>query len=475
MLKSIVEGAGSIIVGKELTHLSKINIQETSLQAPPIKFPDGNLHIENDAALHGVFLDLKIGKTISGRAECKSGLFEKILFKHLKHACSLDLDVRGLRVKTSPEQLDCSLATASIKSLTYNANDIALVCKNVRIENMSVSGELKAPNIALGFVSCDSIELKMPSKQFLFKEIEFGKGLTFNSGKLKCPSLSCSTYECNLETILSDKKSPIKADTPSAKMAFNDDFLDALSGNIHADLKANATVPVIGKRKATHRFRIPIENGVINYKTLEESLSDLENAFIDFNLKGNMLVLARDIPLIPGFEKPIVSWAIKNNEMELAENNKVKLACLLHPILAEAKPNTEQRSKSKLKLHTLDFDSMNIDLECERAVVLTSNQGNMSCQFKEMGLKGRLFYDHDKTSQVTQTSLGVDVFECALHFNAFEPIGDVKVHGEFVFQKKHSLQTVFQGLLPKSAHLSGNALKGSNLVLQLLSIESVFE
>ena len=233
VLKSIVNGSGTIAIGKESTHLSKINIDETSLHAPAIQFPDGHLHLENDVPLHNVILDLTVGKNVSGRAEIKSGLFEKITLKHLKHACSFDLDLRGMTLELSPEGLDLKIASATVKALTYNADGIALNCKQVRLESFRFTGSPQRPKIEVDFISCDSIECKMPSKQVYLKEATLDKGLVFSEQRLTCPTMSVDNIECNLETIAIPKGNVADKGATDSKPVFNDAFLGGLTGNIH--------------------------------------------------------------------------------------------------------------------------------------------------------------------------------------------------------------------------------------------------
>jgi hypothetical protein len=106
--------------------------------------------------------------------------------------------------------------------------------------------------------------------------------------------------------------------------------LDSLSGTVDVDVDVDLTVPIIGSRKATHRLRIPIDRGSIDYRVLESNLAALENALLDFSVRDGALVLERVNPLFParGHGKPVVVWDLDATDLAIAETNRVRLAVL---------------------------------------------------------------------------------------------------------------------------------------------------
>lgn len=133
-------------------------------------------------------------------------------------------------------------------------------------------------------------------------------------------------------------------------------FLDRVSGRLEVDLTMALTIPVIGRRLATHHFRIPIVNGVINYRDLERDLADLEDAFIDVEVRGKALVIERKIPII-GLERPLVIWDLDEEELDLAKRRLVRLRTV--PKLRMA----ARDSKAVVKVRQLDFDHIELSLE----------------------------------------------------------------------------------------------------------------
>ena len=113
------------------------------------------------------------------------------------------------------------------------------------------------------------------------------------------------------------------------------DVLDRLTGHVNVDLGLDLTVPVIGRRRATHEFRIPIDAGTIDYRQLEDNLSTLEDSLLDFSVRDEGLVLEVGIPFLPtrGKGKPIVTWSLDEADTALAHDKRVRLSVLTRPNL----------------------------------------------------------------------------------------------------------------------------------------------
>ncbi len=107
-------------------------------------------------------------------------------------------------------------------------------------------------------------------------------------------------------------------------------LLDGLAGVINVELSLDLTVPVIGRRRATHRFRIPIADGAVDYMGLEKDLSTLESALLDFAIRDGALVLEMGIPFLPtrGLGKPILQWDLAPADLDLARRDRIRLAVL---------------------------------------------------------------------------------------------------------------------------------------------------
>jgi len=123
---------------------------------------------------------------------------------------------------------------------------------------------------------------------------------------------------------------------PAAPPLFDLATLDALSGQLDVDVAVDLTVPIIGRRKATHRLRVAIDRGTLDYRALEHNLAKLEDALLDFSVRDNALVLERVNPLFParGHGKPVVLWDVAGADLELAQRERVRLSVLPRARLA---------------------------------------------------------------------------------------------------------------------------------------------
>lgn len=133
-------------------------------------------------------------------------------------------------------------------------------------------------------------------------------------------------------------------------------FLDRVDGQIDVDVTVDAHLPVIRRRRATHYFRVPIEKGILNYRQLESGLASLENAVIDFDVRGHKLVIERDLPIIR-MRKNLVEWHLDDEEMALAKQHKVKLHTL-----PRFEISSTPSKNSDLKLHRIEIHPINVDL-----------------------------------------------------------------------------------------------------------------
>jgi hypothetical protein len=180
-------------------------------------------------------------------------------------------------------------------------------------------------------------------------------------------SLARGALRAKLAPAASEDAEPPPAGPPRAEARPLLDWrvLDFVSGKIDVDALVDVIVPILGQRNATHQFRIPIENGTIDYRELEADLAYLEDAVLDFAVRDGALALERVNPLLPvrGRGKPIVFWELDRAGLALAEKNRVRLSVL--PLAKPAQsgstpPPRDEGAKSssfalrKLVLHRID-------------------------------------------------------------------------------------------------------------------------
>jgi len=131
---------------------------------------------------------------------------------------------------------------------------------------------------------------------------------------------------------------------PPAEALFDWRALDTVSGQLDVDVAVDLTVPIIGRRKATHRPRVAIDRGTLDFRALESNLSKLEDALLDFSVRDGALVLERVNPLFParGHGKPIIIWDVDTADHELAKRDRVRLS-----VLPQARLASDARDEGK--------------------------------------------------------------------------------------------------------------------------------
>ena len=158
-------------------------------------------------------------------------------------------------------------------------------------------------------------------------------------------------------------------------------LLDTLCGHLHVDLKTDMRLPIIGNRKATHEFRIPIEDGVIPIRSLKDGISTLESLAIDFEIEPGRLILEKDLPLVPFDAKPLVHWTLDEQGDALAKAKRVRVATLLQPELPksakEAAAKDREEKGSAMALRRIDADDIDVALSLARASVLEAAGGRI--------------------------------------------------------------------------------------------------
>jgi hypothetical protein len=147
-------------------------------------------------------------------------------------------------------------------------------------------------------------------------------------------------------------------------------LLDGLAGQLDVDLGLDLTVPVLGRRRATHKFRIPIESGALDYLKLENDLSTLEDALLDFAMRDGGLVLEMGIPFVPtrGKGKPILRWDVEGDDLVLARKDRIRLAMLPQFRMAAEDSGDGGSGKSRVALRELSLRNLEGKLRLEHDV-----------------------------------------------------------------------------------------------------------
>jgi hypothetical protein len=138
-------------------------------------------------------------------------------------------------------------------------------------------------------------------------------------------------------------------------------------------------VPILGRWRATHKFRVAVDGGVINFRALEQNLEFLEDLIIDFKLRKNRLVLEKNVPLIPFDTKTLVYWELDSDDLQRARDRRVSLRTLLRPQvppkrIEEARADAKKHGR-RTGLRRLDVENIDVRLRIDSGATLAALGG----------------------------------------------------------------------------------------------------
>lgn len=410
--RELQDGRGDLDFQAGLTILSGIAIRQV---LGTLEFPlsSGRLVTEQPATISNVTCDARIRNGLSG--ELRATLLDT-------ESMSLELQTVRARAHVRAEEilikLDGRGGRITAGSLTLMDAHCRVRSLNVRLGVLSVTGLKVAwdsgrPRIEAIKAHAKDVCIERGGLQINIAAIDLPEGLRVHDS-VEIDSVLVGAIELSMDELKKqpeevDPQTPVESEPTTVEgpvLGLDYSIFDTINGDLDVDATLATTLPVLGKRTATHHFRIPVHGGIINYKDFESGLSDLEDAFINMRLRGNKLVIERDIPLIPGFHKPIITWALEPGDLALAKKHLVRLRTLPSYVFAGASDDDEERAKkSSVKLHRLDFDNISVGLSLDETAVLKSGQGSLRAHIDEIQLAGSLHFDPDDDEDVVPTAL----------------------------------------------------------------------
>ncbi len=308
------------------------------------------------------------------------------------HAASLGVDVgtvhvRGetrmremrLWVRDGEGQIDAAQLQVAHMHLRLGSVGMSAIQLNAERVQMAWGAEgfrLEADLVAAPQVELTAGALRLHAEGLVLHALRVHPGdISFRGAELNAARLDFSFAARDAEAEVTEPASipSENRDTlPSKPKVFDFGLLDGLSGELNVDAAVDMSVPVIGRRRATHRLRLGIEDGSIDYRELESNLSGLEESLLDFSVRNGALVLELGIPLLPtrGLGKPLVLWDLGPDDYKLAERRRVRLSVLPSYRLAgqerrsepprKSEPPRDPESSSSFALRSLDLENIDV-------------------------------------------------------------------------------------------------------------------
>jgi len=131
-------------------------------------------------------------------------------------------------------------------------------------------------------------------------------------------------------------------------------FLDSLSGRIHVTVKVVLDLPVIGDRTLDQELDVPIQEGSLDYRALEDSLNWLEGAFLDIKHDGDELSLVWKVPIF-GPSHELITWTLDRDAQTLASFGRVPVRSLADFVIGSVRPDKKRQTLQSLSLDAVDI------------------------------------------------------------------------------------------------------------------------
>jgi len=131
-------------------------------------------------------------------------------------------------------------------------------------------------------------------------------------------------------------------------------FLDSLSGRIHVTVKVVLDLPVIGDRTLDQELDVPIQEGSLDYRALEDSLNWLEGAFLDIKHDGDKLALVWKVPIF-GSSHELITWTLDRDAQTLASFGRVPVRSLADFVIGAVRPDKKRQTLQSLSLDAVDI------------------------------------------------------------------------------------------------------------------------
>lgn len=269
-------------------------------------------------------------------------------------------DDKGKRL-TFP-RATCGTVEGRSGGAAYGAADCTFDDLEARLDTLRWTAE--AASIGSAYLRDDAGRYNLA-----FERVEMPSGIRLTRAdkgvEILAPHVSLSEVRVDLRGPF-DASVPISAPPATAAQISADlrqrrvRFLDSLSGRIYFTVKVELDLPVLGTRRLDQELRLPIQEGSIDYRALEDSLDWLEGAFLDIDTKGDRLGVRWKVPIF-GSSHDLISFALDEDAQTLSHFGRVPVRSLLD-YRAGSGGRPEKREHKRKIVQALSLDAIDIAL-----------------------------------------------------------------------------------------------------------------
>jgi hypothetical protein len=238
-------------------------------------------------------------------------------------------------------------------------------------------------------------------------------------------------------------------------------FLDSLSGRIYFTVKVVLDLPVIGHRSLDQELRVPVQEGSLDYRALDDSLDWLEGAFLDIKHTGDRLALVWKVPIF-GSTHDLIAWALDDDAAALAAFGRVPVRSLTDFVVGSGQPS--DRKRKTLQALSLDAIDIALSLLAPRSVEVGGGLimfgGDDHPGMVDLKVSGSI---HDRGPGELRGAIGsIDTTIKDVHVGPAKLTAD-RLHFDGIDQ----LEVAFDGFAPAQATVIVHRVTATNVALQL--------
>ena len=359
---------------------------------------------------------------------------------------------------------ECSQIDGGTGSVGYGARDCVLDALEGRLDTLRWTAE--AASVGGAWLRDDAGRFEVEVGR-----VELPRGLRLvraaEGVELVAPHASLADMKLTVRGPFG-RGEPRPAADPPAPAGLRQDrlrFLDSLSGRIALTVKVVLDLPVIGDRTLDQALAVPIQDGRLDYRALDDSLDWLGGAFLDIQHQDDRLAVVWRVPLV-GPAHPLISWRLDDEGLALAAFGKVAVRALADYVIGSGRPGGRPDDKKRKILQALSLDAVDValsllaprSLEVGGGVIRFG--GDDSPGMVDLRVTGSI---HDRGPGALTGAIGsVDTTLKDVRLGPTTLTAD-RLHLDGLEQ----LEVVFEGFRPASVTVRVHRVTATNLALQI--------
>ena len=241
-------------------------------------------------------------------------------------------------------------------------------------------------------------------------------------------------------------------------------FLDSLSGHIDLTVNVVLDLPVVGKRTLDQKLAVPVQEGSLDFRALEDSLDWLEGRFIDIEPNDGRLAVRWKVPIF-GSKHELIAWKLDHDATALAAFGRVPVRSLTDFRVAAV--NGDDRKRQTLQSLSLDAIDIALSLLAPRSVEAGGGVimfgGDDQPGMVDLKVTGSI---HDRGPGELKGTIGsVDTTIKDVQ------LGPVKLTADRLhFDGLDQLEVAFDGFTPQAVTMIVHRVTATNLSLQISGV-----